>query len=58
MPFTPEAMIALGGGVVFGVLATIIASKMMGRTALSRARRESAQTISDAEREAASILKE
>lgn len=58
MPFSPEAMIALGVGVLFGLLATIIAGRMMGRTALSRARRDSAQTISDAEREAATILKE
>lgn len=58
MPLSPEAMIALGVGAVCGLLVTVIAGRLMGKTALSRARRESAQTISDAEREAAAILKE
>ena len=46
------------GALVLGALAVTVASRLMGKNALSGARREAAQAISDAEREAAAITKD
>ncbi len=46
------------GGVLLGGVAAMALMRVIGRSILGRARRDAAQTISEAEREAATILKE
>ena len=46
------------GGLVVGTIAAILGSRVMGSSLLGKARREAAQTLSDAEREAATTIKE
>lgn len=48
----------VGAGLLVGVIITVIGAQLMGKNLMGKARRQAAQTISDAEREAASILKE
>ena len=55
---TPLAMAMVIGGVLVGGVFTVAMARLVGRSLLGRARREAAQTISNAEREAATILKE
>ena len=55
---SPQEIGLIVGSVVLGMIVTLIATRMIGRSLVSHARRDAAQTISDAEREAASILKE
>ncbi len=49
---------AILGAILIGMAVTMVATRLIGRNLLGRARRDAAQTISDAEREAATILKE
>ncbi len=58
LPSDPQQWALLAGAFILGVIALFLLSKVMGVSALSRARREAAQTVSDAEREAASVTKE
>ncbi len=58
MPTNPQQWLLLAGALILGALAVTVISRLMQQNALSRARREAAQTISDAEREAATIFKE
>ena len=58
IPSDPQQWAMMGAGALLGLVLMLIASRLMGRSALSRARREAAQTISDAEREAAGIAKD
>ncbi len=51
-------MLMLLGGVAAGIICAVVLARLVGRSLLGRARREAAQTISNAEREAATILKE
>jgi ribonucrease Y len=48
----------IGVGVLAGMVLSFIGARLFGRSLLGSARRGAAQTISDAEREAASVLKE
>lgn len=54
----PMTFVWIGAGLLVGVIGTIVGANLMGKNLVGRARRQAAQTISDAEREAASILKE
>ena len=56
----PTIMIVvwIGAGILVGVIGTVLGASIMGKNLMGTARRQAAQTISDAEREAASILKE
>ena len=58
IPSDPQQWAFLVGALVLGVIATIAISRLMGQNILSKSRRESAQLISDAEREAAAVAKE
>ena len=51
---SPQELILIIGSVVVGMIVTIVLMRVIGRSLLSRARRDAAQTISNAEREAAS----
>ena len=51
-------ILGIGVGVVAGVLVAIIGARLVGNGLVGKARRDSAQILSNAEREAASILKE
>lgn len=54
----PDELMMLVGGGLGGVVMTFIAVVILRRNLLGKARRDYEQTISDAEREAATILKE
>jgi ribonuclease Y len=54
----PLMFLWIGAGFVAGLIAAVIGASLFGRSLLGKARRDAAQTISDAEREAASIIKE
>ncbi|HRK33992.1 MAG TPA: ribonuclease Y [Candidatus Hydrogenedentes bacterium] len=54
----PLIFVWIGAGLIAGVIGTVIGANLMGKNLLGSARRQAAQTISDAEREAASIIKE
>jgi ribonuclease Y len=54
----PLTFLWIGAGFVAGLIAAVIGASLFGRSLLGKARRDAAQTISDAEREAASIIKE
>lgn len=54
----PLILLWIGAGFVAGLIAALIGASLFGRSLLGKARRDAAQTISDAEREAASIIKE
>ncbi len=58
MPTNPQQWLLLAGALILGALAVTVISRLMRQSALSKARREAAQTVSDAEREAATITKE
>ena len=58
MPDPLMIVVWIGAGFVVGLIAAVIGASLFGRSLLSKARREAAQTISDAEREAASVIKE
>ncbi|MDK1020508.1 MAG: ribonuclease Y [Candidatus Hydrogenedentes bacterium] len=58
MPTNPQQWLLLVGALILGAFAVTVISRLMRQNVLSRARREAAQTISDAEREAATIAKE
>lgn len=53
-----QGILWIAGGSCGGVIATLIVAAIVRRSLLGKARREYEQTISDAEREAATILKE
>ncbi|MDP7638621.1 MAG: ribonuclease Y, partial [Candidatus Hydrogenedentes bacterium] len=57
-PQTPEEYLAIALALVLGMVVTFVLTRVIGTSLLGRARRDAAQTISDAEREAATILKE
>ena len=57
-PSEPLQWTLLVAALVLGAIAAALIARLMGQSALSRARREAAQAISDAEREAASITKD
>ncbi|MDZ4861063.1 MAG: ribonuclease Y [Candidatus Hydrogenedentes bacterium] len=54
----PLVFVWIVGGLLAGALATIVGAKLTGKNLVGKARRQAAQTVSDAEREAASIIKE
>ena len=58
MDYTPQQIVIVVVSIILGMGATVILTRLIGRSLLSKARREAAQAISDAEREAATILKE
>ncbi|MCC6697280.1 MAG: ribonuclease Y [Candidatus Hydrogenedentes bacterium] len=58
MPDPLMIVVWVGAGFVVGLIAAVIGASLFGRSLLGKARREAAQTISDAEREAASVIKE
>ncbi len=58
MPQTPEEYAAIAVSLIVGMIAAIVLTRIIGTNLLGRARRDAAQTISEAEREAATILKE
>lgn len=58
LPQTPEEYIAIALSLIVGMIAAIVLTRIIGTNLLGRARRDAAQTISEAEREAATILKE
>lgn len=53
-----QEMVLVGISIFLGMVVTMVLTRLIGRSLLGRARLEAAQTISDAEREAATILKE
>ncbi|MBI4557804.1 MAG: ribonuclease Y [Candidatus Hydrogenedentes bacterium] len=55
----PQHLLWIGPALfLFGIIVTVIGARLIGSGLLGKARRQAAQTISDAEREAASILKD
>ncbi|MCP4645678.1 MAG: ribonuclease Y [bacterium] len=62
MPPEWLTLVWCGGGAIAGILAgiilTIIGGRIAGKSISGRARRDAAQSLSDAEREAAAIIKE
>jgi len=54
----PLVLLMVGAGILGGVLLSVIVGRLVGSGLLGRARREAAQLITDAEREAASIIKD
>lgn len=54
----PLIFVWIGAGFVAGLIVAVVGASLFGRSLLGKARRDAAQTISDAEREAASIIKE
>ena len=54
----PQAILWIVAGLVVGVVATMVVARIAGRSLMGQSRRQAAQTISDAEREAAAILKD
>ncbi len=54
----PVAWMLIGASFLVGTVAMFIVARIMGISAVSQARREAAQTLSDAEREAATVMKE
>lgn len=58
MPSDPQQWALLAGALVVGVVLAVAITRLMGQSALSRARREAAQILSDAERDAAATTKE
>jgi ribonuclease Y len=54
----PLIFVWIGAGFVAGLIAAVVGASLFGRSLLGKARRDAAQTISDAEREAASVIKE
>src|SRR5690606_20888755 len=55
---TAMDIVFLGGGLVVGAVLVMAITKAMGRSALSNARREAAQIITDAEREVSALKKD
>ncbi len=55
---TPMVLLWIGAGVLGGVVVTFIVASLVGNGLVGKARRESAQLISNAEREAATLIKE
>jgi ribonucrease Y len=53
-----QSIVTLGLGLLLGAVAMLIVLKLWSGSLLGKARREAAQTVSDAEREAAATLKE
>ncbi len=58
MPQVYITVLWVVAGGLLGVAVTVVSARIAGRNLLGKARREAAQTISNAERDAASILKE
>jgi ribonuclease Y len=58
MPFDPLLLIWVGVGLVLGVMGAIVGARVVSGGLLSKTRRERAQILSNAEREAATILKD
>ena len=54
----PQGWAFVAGAFLVGLAVMFAASRMLGISAVSRARREAAQTLSNAEREAAALVKE
>ncbi len=54
----PYVILWIAAGLVLGLITAAVGARIAGNGLLGRARREAAQKISDAEREAASIIKE
>lgn len=54
----PQTLLWIVAAFVVGVVLTIVLARVMGGSLVGKAKREAAQTISDAEREAASTIKE
>ena len=54
----PLTLLWIGAGFAVGVILTMVGARVVGRNITSKARRDAAQTVSDAEREAASIIKD
>lgn len=53
-----QSLMWIGASMMAGAVVAVIVTRLFGRSLLGRSRREAAQRISDAEREAASIRKE
>lgn len=58
MPQTPQEYAIVAVSLVLGMIAAFVLTRVIGTSLLGRARRDAAQTISNAEREAATILKD
>jgi len=58
LPTDPQQWALLAGALVVGAIAAMILTRIVGKSALSSARREGAQLVSDAESQAATITKE
>jgi len=58
MPLVIWIVLGVGAGIVVGVLLALVGAQIAGRGLVGRARREAAQILSNAEREAAANLKE
>lgn len=54
----PLTLLWIGVAFLVGMVAAVVGANLSGRNLMGRARRQAAQTISDAEREAASIIKD
>ncbi|HIJ65984.1 MAG TPA: ribonuclease Y, partial [Candidatus Hydrogenedentes bacterium] len=54
----PQALLWIAAAFIVGCVVTMTATRLIGRSLIGKAKREAAQTISDAEREAASTIKE
>lgn len=58
MSMDPQALVWVGAGAFLGAVVAMLLGHLTGSSLLRRARREAAQTITDAQREAATIEKE
>lgn len=58
MPQTSQEFAIVAVSLVLGMIAAFVLTRVIGTSLLGRARRDAAQTISNAEREAATILKD
>lgn len=58
MPQTTQEYAIVAVSLVLGMIAAFVLTRVIGTSLLGRARRDAAQTISNAEREAATILKD